>query len=493
MLSREEPILKSFENKPWAALFVVALIASIGCRLTLPVDRGVRISEQQADDKRDDSIPKTRLAPSGKGLESAPRQQLPLQSSTPQGQSSILPSDRFGKVGVEVETPYLGKPVTMRLTDDESGDSSVDQLLRSLRNASPEVRRRILGQLGDDSGGGKIGVNSTSQPQGINDELTKAIDSLPSLPEDGGLAKEISPRLPSRIAAHGLATVTAQSRGDIAKAVGIESDQVNPVTIATSVAELRSGSVSVGEIGRVAGAPQHDLADPGMDDLIQALVEKHESNVPDETEAERFRRLMLLAYFRLMSGDDIAKVEGFETLNASQQAFIREHLMVCRKLLNPVGSLAIENRLASTIADVHAMARNTANLSPDLAINGAAFCREVIGYGQVTRHEGGEFRPGQKVILYCEIENFIHHAVEGSYQTEVRGSYEIVNAMGKIVFVQELPADRQQCDRPMRDYFVAYEMHLPQIEPGDYRLQLKMECVLGRKFGNASIPLTINE
>jgi hypothetical protein len=95
--------------------------------------------------------------------------------------------------------------------------------------------------------------------------------------------------------------------------------------------------------------------------------------------------------------------------------------------------------------------------------------------------------------LYCEIENFIHHAVEGSYQTEVRGSYEIVNAMGKIVFVQELPADRQQCDRPMRDYFVAYEMHLPQIEPGEYRLQLKMECVLGRKFGNASIPLTINE
>lgn len=485
--------MKSFENKPLTALFVIALIASIGCRLTLPVDRGVRISEQQADDERDDSVPKTRLAPSGKGPSSFPRQQLPLQSSKPQGQASSMPSDRFGKVGVEVETPYLGKPVTMRLTDDESGDSSVDQLLRSLRNASPEVRKRILGQLGDDLGAGKIGVNATSQPQGINDELAKAIDSLPSLPEDGGIAKEISPRLPSRIAAHGLATVKAQSRGVVAKAVGIESDQVNPVTIATSVAEVRSGSVSAGEIGRVAGSPQRDIAGPGIDDFIRALVKKHESNVPDETEAERFRRLMLLAYLRLMSGDDLAKVEGFETLNTSQQAFIREHLMVCRKLLDPAGSLAIENRLASTTANVHAMARNATDLSPDLVINGTSLCREVIGYGQVTRHEGSEFSPGQKVILYCEIENFIHHAVEGSYQTEVRGSYEIVDAMGKIVFVQELPADRQQCDRPMRDYFVAYEMQLPQVEPGDYRLQLKMECVLGRKFGNASIPLTINE
>lgn len=485
--------MKSFENKALTALFVIALIASIGCRLTLPVDRGVRISEQQADDERDDSVPKTRLAPSGKGPNSFSRQQLPLQSLTPQGQASSMPSDRFGKVGVEVETPYLGEPVTMRLTDDESGDSSVDQLLRSLRNASPEVRRRILGQLGDDLGAGKIGVNATSQPQGINDELAKAIDSLPSLPEDGGITKEVSPRLPSRIAAHGLATVKVQSRGVVAKAVGIESDQVNPVTIATSVAKVRSGSVSAGEIGRVAGSPQRDLTGPGIDDFIRALVKKHESNVPDETEAERFRRLMLLAYLRLMSGDDLAKVEGFETLNTSQQAFIREHLMVCRKLLDPAGSLATENRLASTIADVHAMARNAADLSPDLVINGTSLCREVIGYGQVTRHEGSEFSPGQKVILYCEIENFIHHAVEGSYQTEVRGSYEIVDAMGKIVFVQELPADRQQCDRPMRDYFVAYDMQLPQVEPGDYRLQLKMECVLGRKFGNASIPLTINE
>lgn len=493
MLSREGPIVKSFENKPWAASFVIALIASIGCRLTLPVDRAVSISEQQADDERNDLIPKTRLAPSGKGLDSAPRQQLPLQFSKPQGKASVMPSDRFGKVGVEVETTYSGKPVTMRLTDDDSGDSSVDQLLRSIRNASPEVRGRILGQLGDDLEAGEIGVNSTSQPQDINDELAKAIHSLPSLPEDGGLAREISPRLPSRIAAHGPAAVKAQSHGDVAKAVGIESDQVNPVTIATSVADLRSGSVSAGEIGRVARTPQHDLADFEIDDLIQALVEKHESNVSDETEAERFRRLMLLAYFRLISGDDLLEVEGLEKLSASQQAFIREHLMVCRKLLDPAGSLAIENRLASTIKEVHAMAKNAADLSPDLAINGASLCREVIGYGQVTRYEGSEFSPGQKVILYCEIENLIHHPVEGSYQMEVRGSYEIVNAMGKIVFVQELPADRQQCDRPMRDYFVAYEMHLPQIEPGDYRLQLKMECLLGRKFGNASIPLTITE
>lgn len=486
--------MKSFENNKWAALFVIALIASIGCRLTLPVDRGVRISEQRADDGEDDSIPKTRLAPSGKRFDSASRHHLPLRASkpqpNPQGEASMMPSDRFGKVGVESKTPYLGEPVTMRLTDDESGDSSIDQLLRSLRNTSPEVRTRILGQLGDDLEAGKIGVNSTSQPQGINDELEKAIDSLPSLPEDGALARE---RLPSRIAAKGLATVADQPRGDVAKAFGIESDQVNQVTTATSVAESRSGSVSAGEIGRVVGSPQHDLAGLGVDDLIQALVEKHESNVPGETEAERFRRLMLLAYFRLISGDALANVEGFETLDESQQAFIREHLTVCRKLLDPKGSLAIENRIALTMMDVDAMARIAADLSPDLAINGAAFCREVIGYGQVTRYEGSEFSPGQKVILYCEIENFVHQAVEGSYQTEVRGSYEIVNAMGEVVFVQKLPADTQQCDRPMRDYFVAYELHLPQIEPGEYRLQLKMECVLGRKFGNASIPLTINE
>jgi hypothetical protein len=35
-------------------------------------------------------------------------------------------------------------------------------------------------------------------------------------------------------------------------------------------------------------------------------------------------------------------------------------------------------------------------------------------------------------------------------------------------------------------------MNLPaELQPGNYRLELTMECVKGKKFGQANIPLTI--
>jgi hypothetical protein len=44
----------------------------------------------------------------------------------------------------------------------------------------------------------------------------------------------------------------------------------------------------------------------------------------------------------------------------------------------------------------------------------------------------------------------------------------------------------------LRDYFIAYQMHLPaQLTPGKYRLELTMECAKGKKYGQGSLPLEI--
>ena len=55
-----------------------------------------------------------------------------------------------------------------------------------------------------------------------------------------------------------------------------------------------------------------------------------------------------------------------------------------------------------------------------------------------------------------------------------------------------LPADKQVSSNYLRDYFIAYQMHLPkQLKKGSYRLQLTMEDVAGKKYGQASIPFEI--
>ena len=98
------------------------------------------------------------------------------------------------------------------------------------------------------------------------------------------------------------------------------------------------------------------------------------------------------------------------------------------------------------------------------------------------------------MILYCEVENFAVEKVDTGFQTHLQGSYEVFNSENEKVISQLLPADRQVASKYLRDYFIAYQMHLPkQLTPGTYRLQLTMEDVAGKKYGQASIPLEIAE
>ena len=96
------------------------------------------------------------------------------------------------------------------------------------------------------------------------------------------------------------------------------------------------------------------------------------------------------------------------------------------------------------------------------------------------------------MILYCEVENFAASEREGLHQTQLQGSYDIYDASGTKVVSQLLPVDQQRSRNRLRDYFVAYQMNLPkQLPPGTYRLQLTVEDLIGKKYGQSNIPFEI--
>ena len=106
--------------------------------------------------------------------------------------------------------------------------------------------------------------------------------------------------------------------------------------------------------------------------------------------------------------------------------------------------------------------------------------------------EENQFQSGQQVILYCEVENFRASQSEVGYKLHLQGSYEIFDSKDQRVFSQVLPADQQVSSNYLRDYFVAYQMFLPaEIEAGHYRLQLTMEDVIGKKYGQTEIHFQI--
>jgi hypothetical protein len=132
-----------------------------------------------------------------------------------------------------------------------------------------------------------------------------------------------------------------------------------------------------------------------------------------------------------------------------------------------------------------------------LDVRNLAFCSKVDGYGVYNEFPKYEFKADQEVLLYVEIDNF---AVEEksanrkspSYETELRGTYEIYDASGHRFADYELPLDKQTCRNHRRDYFIAYRVYMPKrIDPGQYTLRLSIEDTKGHKHGQGSIEMTI--
>jgi hypothetical protein len=130
----------------------------------------------------------------------------------------------------------------------------------------------------------------------------------------------------------------------------------------------------------------------------------------------------------------------------------------------------------------------------DLSVANAAFCTDVKSFGDIKEFENYRFQPGQEVLLYCEVDNFVSAPLPNgtNHETHLRGSYKITDTSGYPVDEQALPANQDVSQTPRRDYFMVYRIWLPQtIAAGKYELNLAIEDINGRKFGNQVIDFEI--
>ncbi|HEY2826105.1 MAG TPA: hypothetical protein VGJ04_00775 [Pirellulales bacterium] len=139
--------------------------------------------------------------------------------------------------------------------------------------------------------------------------------------------------------------------------------------------------------------------------------------------------------------------------------------------------------------------RNAANKlgpSPPLVVHNPAFCTEVLSYGMFKPFPKYEFKPGQEVVLYAEVENFASQSTDKGFYTSLKSRYQIVDSRAVRVAEQQYAVTEEWCKNPRRDYFVRYFMYMPgRIPSGNYTLQLTIEDTLGKQVAQSSIPFAI--
>lgn len=518
----------------WNGIVVLLAVAAVGCKLGVPTDRNVQISRHFGDEGSFDTPPETRLSHSGiaqsatSGAATNVNPSPNVDHSEPVLESlSDFGGDEPARRAIANKPPETTKHATdIDLRSPEAqlmqaaglDDAELADLLSAFRDSPPEVQQQAIRQL---IAAASVRAKTSANPIDITEQLKQSLDKLPRLPED----IEDSATLPTRLASTSpmeSAEPESTSRNtpsqDSPPAVAADSsgaDQREPAAIAQAVVAAVDTENSIAKVSNVSAesvtdsplaasheGPKNEIVMPGagvdtpqtanLDKkaLIKQLVSAMSVAEPGESDGDRFRRDLARRYLLVLSGDPDSAVVAMEGLTKPEQEFLRHNLLAAWKMTDPDGHPVASRRFAAALPAYRTAARHLSEATEQLELRSLAFCTEIISYGQVKRFPTTRFTSGQKVILYCEVDNFVAEKTAEGYATELQGSYEIFDDQGTKVAGQVLPTDRQRCDHYLRDYFIAYQMHLPaQLPAGKYRLELTMECANGKKYGQASLPL----
>jgi len=502
----------SSRDKRWNVISVLLLAATGGCQMGLPQDRDVQISQHLGGNDSNDQPPPMRLASSN-----APN----VPAATPARSQSSPAYHRFSDAEPSEPAPRSSQSETSIVftdqvpADEPSGGGSVEaahkptsgvdaepddlaELIAALRDSPPEVQQQAIAQLV-----AAIGprASKTAQPSDISEHLKQSLSALPTLPED----VFDSPVLPVRLGAtpSPATTAAATPASDVTQAVAASGDASGTITPASSTAPGPAEAMLMLPIAEQPVDVAASLLMPSSTDRLQiasdaelyeTLVARLQIAPPDESDGDRLRREIIKRQLLILAGDAEAAAEPLAGLSDSEQQFLNHQLTALGTITQAGGHPAASRRLAAALPQFRSAVQHLSQSAEQLELRSLAFCTEILSYGQVTRFPSNRFEAGQQVILYCEVDNFVALHTADGYETELQGSYEIFDAHGTKVASQVLPADQQVCDHYLRDYFIAYQMHLPaQLAPGEYRLELSMECVKGQKYGQGSLPLVIKK
>ena len=128
-----------------------------------------------------------------------------------------------------------------------------------------------------------------------------------------------------------------------------------------------------------------------------------------------------------------------------------------------------------------------------LKLSSGQFCTEISGFGQFRTFPSNVFAAGQKMLMYCEVQNYKteqHRTATGDdFRTRLRGSFAIYDATGKVVQQAEFPTVDDIARKRRRDFYMYMPVTLGDLPAGQYVLHALVEDVYGNKTASLDPPL----
>ena len=288
---------------------------------------------------------------------------------------------------------------------------------------------------------------------------------------------------------HDMEPPAASRAGALPSEIGTEqTSAAEPVVPPSSYPETSDGPND----DVIATAYMPKTSADWQEHVIEAVraLESNVSQAPESSEEVAQHARLRMLY--LISGQREDALRPIPTATPSTQDFWSKELYGLATLLDTERFSGPTRRAAEAKRHLAEAATRLGDVSP-LLIRNLAFVTEVQGYGTFEPFDPYEFSPGQRLLLYAEVENFKSNQTAKGFHTALRSSYQIFDAGGRLVTDHEFDTNEEQCRNPRRDFFIGYEFSLPDmIYAGKHVLRLTVEDVNSGKIGQSSIEFTIS-
>ena len=195
----------------------------------------------------------------------------------------------------------------------------------------------------------------------------------------------------------------------------------------------------------------------------------------------------------LVNGQSEQASHPISGIAPSQQDFWSKQLFALNVLLDTDRNPDARRRTSEAALHLREAAVKLGELA-NLTVRNLTLCSEVKGFGNYKPLTKYDVRPGQRLLLYAEIDNFRSESHEDDYRTVVQGSYQLLDAHGERVAAEDFSASEDICSSRRHDLFVTYHVSLPtRLPPGSYTLQLMIEDAIGDKLGQSSLEITVHD
>ena len=230
--------------------------------------------------------------------------------------------------------------------------------------------------------------------------------------------------------------------------------------------------------------------------LNQAIeqLEKQIKEVPASDENLRLSQEVTLRMLYVSQRRLEDATRKIDSLSNEENEYFQYQMQALYEASNP-DAMPVKSRHWSLVMDSQRKATNQLAAISNLEVKSVAFCTEVERYGLITKFPRYQFQADQELLLYCEIENVAASKVsKEGYESQLQGSYEIIDAQGRKIADQLLPMEPEICQNHRRDYFIVYKIYMPQqIAPGNYQLRLTVEDMKAHKFGQSHIDFQVKK